>query len=62
MFEEARAREREERKREEELRFTKHTRMFLLKRMQEFEQAKEKENEETAEKIKKLLADTIEFS
>lgn len=36
--------------------------MFLLQKMQEIENQKEKEQEETAAKIKQLLADTIEFS
>ena len=43
-------------------RFHKNTRVYLLQKMQEIEHQKEKEQEETAAKIKQLLADTIEFS
>ncbi len=61
-IEEARAREREVAKQMEKERFAGDTRMFLLQRMQEIEAQKEREREAQADKIKKLLADTIECS
>ena len=42
--------------------FHTNTRIMLLKKMQELENEKMREQYETAEKIKRLLSDTIEFS
>ena len=61
-LEEQRAKERETQRHVEKHRFHENTRIFLLQKMQEIEHQKEKEHEETAAKIKQLLADTIEFT
>lgn len=42
--------------------FHHNTRLHLLSKMQDIQRDKDQANYETAEKIKKLLAETIEFS
>jgi hypothetical protein len=61
-LEEQRAKERDAQRHVEKNRFNENTRIHLLQKMQEIEHQKEKEQEETASKIKQLLADTIEFT
>ena len=42
--------------------FRHNTRLHLLSKMQDLQREKDQQNYETVEKIKKLLAETIEFS
>jgi hypothetical protein len=62
FIEETMAKGRDAQKRKRANSFYQSTRMMLLKKMQDIEHNKVRENFETAEKIKKLLSDTIEFS
>ena len=61
-IEECEAKERDSRKKARAEDFNTNTRLALLKKIQDIEMEKERSNVETAEKIKKLLSDTIEFS
>jgi len=62
FIEEQHAKEREAEKRQRTEEFHNSTRIMLLAKMEEIEKEKQRSNYETAEKIKKLLADTVEFS